>query len=138
MCERNLCMFKHKKNSETEKDEETDEFEDQRYSIDDDETEWEDDEKLEDCVNERKDDGLNRTFSNPSQVNTSEKKFRCENCEFIAETKSDLNIHKTEIHNWCPACFSSFITQERLNLHISKKHSKVKKTDWAHHGESSW
>ena len=75
-------MFKHKKNSETEKDEETDEFEDKRYSIDDDETEQEDDEKLDDCVNERKDDGLNRTFSNPSQVNTSEKKFRCENYEF--------------------------------------------------------
>ena len=79
LCERNFCMYKHKSNAESKKDEENDELENKDDSIDDDETfhddkaEQEDEnDKLELSVNDKKDESMNRTFSNPSQGNTSE------------------------------------------------------------------
>ena len=125
MCERNFCMFKHKSNDESKNDEDNDEFENKNDddTVHGDEVDQEgDNDKLEEFGNDKDDETMNRTFSNPSQ-DTSLKKFECENCDFRAESKSDLNNHKTAIHNWCPTCFSSFITQERLILHKSKKHS---------------
>ena len=87
-------MYKHKSNAESKKDEENDELENKDDCIDDDETfhddkaEQEDEnDKLELSVNDKNDESMNRTFSNPSQGNTSEKKFKCENCDFGAERK---------------------------------------------------
>ena len=120
-------MFRHKSNTVAEKDEGNANLENENDdSIHDEETFLDDlaeqeDEKIEECENENT---MNRTFSNPSQ-DTNEKKFKCENCDFGANTKSDLNNHKTSIHNWCPTCFSSFVTKERLILHQRKKHSKL-------------
>ena len=103
----------------------------------DDEAAQEDEnDKLEKCVNDKKDDSMNRTFSKPSQ-DTSEKKFKCENCYIRAKRKSDLNNHKTEIHNWCPTCFSSFITQERLILQKSRNIVNYRRLTELTHGESS-
>ena len=120
MCERNFCMFKHKMNVESHKVEENDNLDEDTNVIVDEAGNEDKNEELEECMN----DTMNRTFSNPSQ-DLIDKKFQCENCSFRAETKSDLNNHKTTIHNWCPFCYSSFVTQERLSLHKRKKHSKL-------------
>jgi hypothetical protein len=117
VCERNFCMFKHRKIVETEKEDEIYDIETTSDSINVDEIEEED--GLENSVN----DTVNRTFINHSQDNNSEKMFKCEICEFRALKKSDVNNHKTKIHNWCPTCFSSFVTQERLIKHTTKKHN---------------
>ena len=71
-------------------------------------------------MNDEMEDNANETFVIPSQGN-SEKLFKYENCEFEAARKSDVMKHKTANHNWCSFCFSSFVTQERLKLHISKR-----------------
>jgi hypothetical protein len=85
-----------------------------------DEIEEEDDiHGLENSVNNT----VNWTFINHSQDNNSEKMFKSENCEFRALNKSDVKNHKKTIHNWCPTCFTSFVTQERLIKHTTKKHN---------------
>ena len=115
-------MFKRRQVVEPEKDDEIDDIETKSDSINDDEIEEEDDiDGLENSVN----DTVNKTFINHSQVNNSEKMFKCENCEFRASSKSDVNNHKTASHNWCPICYSSFVTQERLTKHTTKKHNKL-------------
>ena len=79
-------------------------------------------------VIEEIDDTANKTFVNPSQ-DLSEQMFKCENCEYEAARKSDVLQHKIASHNWCSFCYCSFVTQERLKLHISKRHSNLMKTD---------
>ena len=50
--------------------------------------------------------------------------------------KDDIKKHKTTSNTWCDICCSSFVTQERLNLHLKKNHNKIVKTDRTHNGES--
>ena len=113
ICERDFCMFKHKTKDVTETIIECEDI--QNHDAD--------------FEPEVENDSFNKTFVNPSQDITRENTFKCEACDFTAVSKDDVNKHKTVIHNWCDICFSSFVTQERLNLHLKKKHNKMLKTD---------
>ena len=86
-------------------------------------------EVFDDSVNDRENDSFNKTFVNPSQDSKRENIFQCETCDFRAICKDDLKKHKIASHNWCDICFSSFVSQERLNLHMKKKHNKIVKTE---------
>ena len=74
------------------------------------------------CLN----DSVNKTFHNPSQADNtlSGKIIICEKCDFQATTKSDLVNHKSEAHNWCLLCYSSFNSQDKLKDHIHTNHTK--------------
>ena len=123
-CERDYCMFKHRKKEELHENIELfDEV------IDIIEVESDSDEIEEDIENDRSElnvnDSINKTFQNPSQESTpSGKKFNCEKCDFEATTKSDLVSHKKENHNWCPLCFSNFNSQDKLKDHIQNNHTE--------------
>ena len=67
-----------------------------------------------------------KTFHNPSQEhnNLCGKFFKCNKCDFEAATKPELVQHKTEIHQWCIHCFSSFNTQDKLKDHILTNHKE--------------
>jgi hypothetical protein len=122
-------MFKHKNHVEIQKNDECDELETQRYFDNADLEHEADDNIICDILNDKENESFNKTFVNPSQEMTSENTFKCENCDFRAANKDDMMKHKTTSHNWCDICFSSFVTQERLNLHLKKKHNKIVKTD---------
>ena len=64
------------------------------------------------------------TISNPSQVdkNTLETNIKCEKGDFETNRKSIMIKHKKETHNWCPLCFSSFTSQEKLKKQDMKIH----------------
>jgi hypothetical protein len=66
----------------------------------------------------------NRTFNNPSQVDKNfHKEFlKCEICDFASARKDTIEYHKELIHNWCPQCFSSFNSQNKLISHIKNIH----------------
>ena len=124
ICERNFCMFKHRKN--VNPDVERDAIESVKNDLSDDDIEEEDDNNiLDNSMIDRADETANKTFSNPSQVNNSGKMIKCEVCDFRSARKSDVMDHKTETHNWCHICFSSFVTQDRLKEHLRKKHNKL-------------
>ena len=116
LCERDLCMFKHRKKNEP--------LSEENIIIDNEEGDVDDD-KEEDEIDEH-DDSSNKTFINPTQVDDTESdlKFKCEVCDFRARSKNEVNDHKTTSHNWCRYCFSSFISQERLKKHLKNKHNK--------------
>ena len=81
----------------------------------------------EDEVNEaddQEDEMSDRTFVNPSQSDKSEELFKCEICDFASARKEIIENHKELIHNWCPQCYSSFTTQNKLRIHIKKIHIK--------------
>ena len=86
------------------------------------------------------DDAANKTFINPTQVENTDSNLtiKCEICDFRAMSQSEIKNHKTVTHNWCNICFSSFVSQERLKKHLKNKHKIQWRTDWTHHGESSW
>ena len=58
-------------------------------------------------------ESVNRTFSNPSQVDTLETNFKCEKCDFETNRKSYMIKHKKETHKWC----TSFASIEKLKEH---------------------
>ena len=55
-------------------------------------------------------DCMNESFANASQVITKsiEKTNKCEKCDFKTTPECEIVEHKTESHNWCSFCFSSF------------------------------
>jgi hypothetical protein len=74
---------------------------------------------------EHEDDISNATFMNPSQIDklSSDKMLKCEICDFTSSSQNFIVDHKEAIHNWCPTCYSSFKSQEKLKNHIKKKHT---------------
>ena len=116
LCERDLCMFKHKKNNVPLN---SDDCVDQN---DDDKQDDFEDEEEESEIDEE--DTANKTFINPTQVGNIDCIIKCEICDFEASTRSEFDNHKTRSHNWCSLCFSSFISQERLKKHLKNKHNK--------------
>jgi hypothetical protein len=84
-----------------------------------------------DLENDKEIDKLNvnkKTFNNPSQTDnkfSEQQTFKCEQCDFKAARKFDLENHKEEKHNWCSFCFSTYKTQEILKDHIITKHKVV-------------
>jgi hypothetical protein len=71
-------------------------------------------------------DVSNATFINPSQDDKllSANNFKCEMCDFFSPTKSSINDHKVDNHNWCSSCYSSFSSQNNLKKHRKKKHTQ--------------
>ena len=61
-----------------------------------------------------------KTFNNPSQADNkfSEQTFKCEQCDFKAARKFDLENHKEEKHNWCSSCFSTFNSKKEKKKNI--------------------
>lgn len=118
-CERDLCMFKHGKvpieNENIDPNDICDEVID-IIEIESETEEARENEKSEMCENDS-----DKTFHNPSQEDNT-LKFKCNKCDFESATKPDLVKHKTEIHNWCIHCFSSFDSQDKLKEHIFVNH----------------
>ena len=77
--------------------------------------------KSEMCENDS-----DKTFHNPSQEDNtlSGPNFKCNKCDLESATKPDLVKHKTETHNWCIFCFSSFNSQDKLKEHIITNHTE--------------
>ena len=123
MCERNLCMFKHRKKIGVPGPSEPVDIIDAIENISESVVDEEDVEidRDETTVNEN----ANTTFFNPSQLvdKSSETTFKCEQCDFITGQNIYLTIHKEEIHNWCVFCFSNFKTQELLKNHTKTIHN---------------
>ena len=130
MCEREFCMFKHKKEQEISDKIESIDVNDDIVSVGD---SGDDDEDIEDNAEEEtvidavemdKHESMNRTFSNPSQVhkNTLEETFKCEKCDFKTDRKSIMLTHKKESHNWCQLCYWHFSSQEILEKHTIQMH----------------
>ena len=69
---------------------------------------------------------INETFHNPSQTinNTVENKFNWEKCDYYAATKPKLFNHKKEVHNRCTFCFSNFSDQDNLKDCILANHTE--------------
>ena len=115
-------MFKHSKKVDEPKHEESaliiDAVETISVSVVDEE-DLEDDEEIDELnMNEK-------TFNNPSQADNkfSEQTFKCEQCDFKAARKCDLDNHKEEKHNWCSLCYSNYKTQDILKEYIITKHN---------------
>ena len=121
MCERDLCMYKHRKKDEPEKNEAHNCYAEENDVID---IMSDFDENEQEVENDEHDEAVNKTFFNPTQIEvpSCELMFKCENCEYRASRKSEVNSHKTACHNWCSLCFSTFNSKEKLKDHINKNH----------------
>ena len=123
LCERDLCMFKHKEKNLPVNEESCD-YHDDENDIIEIQSEYEDDAQEDEIYEE--DDTVNKTFINPTQVDNTdfERMIKCDTCDFQTKSKSEVNTHKATSHNWCEFCYSSFISHEKLNNHKKKKHNK--------------
>ena len=119
LCERDFCMFKHIKKNENGCD-----YQEEENDIIEIRSDFGEDDQ-EDDIDEHE-ETANKTFINPTQVDTydGELRIKCESCDFRAMSKSEVNNHRTASHNWCSFCFSSFISQEKLKKHLKNKHNK--------------
>ena len=127
-CERDFCMFKHRITQEEQENIESYDVNNEVVDIIDIESvsgeavEELENEESEMCPNE----SVNKTFHNPSQIDNtfSREDFMCEKCDFHSKRKQDLVKHKSETHNWCMLCFSSFNSQDKLKDHILTNHTE--------------
>ena len=128
-CERILCMFKHEYEddenlSDEVKNDEKDDvdnivsnvievIEGEKNGTEDVPCENENIIDVQDDI-EHEDDTSNATFMNPSQIDKllSDNMFKCEICDFTSSSKICIIDHKEAIHNWCPTCYSSFMSQD--------------------------
>ena len=82
-------------------------------------------------------DSVNRTFQNPSKVDTCDKLFDCRLCDFKGATKIEIVNHNKTSHNWCSLCFFIYDSQEKLMDHIPT-HWKITGSEWTHQRDSPW
>lgn len=80
---------------------------------------------VDDETNVHENELSNKTFNYPSQVDKypSDKLVKCAICDFASARKDIIENHKELLHNWCPQCYSSFNSKNKLKSHIKKNHS---------------
>ena len=113
-CERDMCMFRHPKEDDTEtKNDETVE-QSEILDVDD-----------EDKTTDHQIELPNMTFNNPSQIDkySSDTLFKCETCGFASSRQEIIENHKELLHNWCAKCYSTFDSQKKLKSHIKDIHT---------------
>ena len=138
LCERKYCMYKHATSAadgnydndvievDTENDDDVLNNDEDGDSVRVDEKE--DDTNMDGYYDQ--DDETDRTFYDPSQSEDSDsstscaKKIKCEMCDLKLKNTTDLREHKTEVHNWCYMCYSTFESQQKLTSHNNMVHSE--------------
>ena len=151
LCERNNCMFKHKKKVEKnipekrviDVHEASDEIAETEIIVDVHQedviyeevsviVEHVDKIVISDITIETVDDDPQeeikatneKTSSKPTQV-TSPQIFKCKICDYATKRKGYFNDHKTTSHNWCFICYSTYTCQDDLKNHFKKCHCKA-------------
>ena len=140
-CERNYCMFKHKKKDEpveNEFDKIFEEVDKTKHSKCDEKKEESEKDVTVANIHEDEIVTVDSVIDN-IETNVSEDvvvyeimedtvteylAFKCKMCDFASARKADLKNHKKTIHHWCFICFSTYACQQNLKDHFSNAHSK--------------